>query len=169
MLRCAPKELGRANDETRHQVNICLGEEFTAAGLSFCGQIGAADHRHFSYAYKHVKGRAVVHLGTRRHGADNIETGTRRNLIIWNHNNVYRASPAYSMRMYAYKQESGPPDKRCLSYTHDRDYPLYKEYEPGTKEHSVRAWCPPPVGCYDTMVADLRDSRKRGPARRRKK
>ena len=28
-------------------------------------------------------GRAVLHLGSRRHGADDIENGTRMNLIIW--------------------------------------------------------------------------------------
>ena len=28
-------------------------------------------------------GRAVLHLGSRRHGADDIESGTRMNLIVW--------------------------------------------------------------------------------------
>ena len=40
----------------------------------------------------------VIHLGTKRHGADDIETGERRNLIIWNHNHRWRASRTYRRR-----------------------------------------------------------------------
>ncbi|KAJ8611385.1 hypothetical protein CTAYLR_006501 [Chrysophaeum taylorii] len=154
-------------DDSDVTFNVCLGEEFTGAGLTFCGYMGAHDHRHFSYAYQHEKGRAVVHLGSRRHGADDIQTGTRRNLIIWNHNMQHRQSREYAMRMYDYQQESGPPDKRCLSFTHDRDYPLYKDYPPGTEDNSKRAWCPPPAACYDTMSDDIRNSRTRGPVKKK--
>ena len=34
-------------------------------------------------------------------------------------------------------QEGGPPDPRCLSYTHDRDYGSYRDYPPG-KQVRVR-------------------------------
>jgi len=41
--------------------NICLGKEFTGAGLVFCGQLGASDHRKFKHLYYHQKGRCVAH------------------------------------------------------------------------------------------------------------
>jgi hypothetical protein len=31
-----------------------------------------------------MQGSCVVHLGEKRHGADDITSGERRNLIIWN-------------------------------------------------------------------------------------
>jgi len=151
-------------DDSDVTVNICLGEEFTGSGLTFCGYVGAADHRHFNYSYQHKKGRAVIHLGTRRHGADDIHTGTRRNLIIWNHNSKYRASKAYSLRMYDYQKEAGPPDPVCLSYTHDRDYSFYKEYKETNNgnqaDFAKRAWCPPPSAKYDEYDATLAKIRK---------
>ena len=45
--------------------------------------MGTAGHRKMQYQYQHVKGRALVHLGAQRHGADDIQTGERNNLIIW--------------------------------------------------------------------------------------
>lgn len=143
-------------DDSDVTFNVCLGEDFTGAHLTFCGMVGSAEHRQFSYAYAHEKGRAVVHLGTKRHGADDIEDGTRRNLIIWNHNREYRRSEAYSKRMTRYRKESGPPDERCLSFTHDRDYADFKEYREGTEQHAIKAWCPPAVACYDTMAKELK-------------
>eukprot|EP01043_Picozoa_sp_COSAG02_P059559 COSAG02_NODE_7615_length_2932_cov_2.414755_4_plen_209_part_00 len=62
--------------------NICLGREFEASGLTFCGGIGTTTHRQFSCQYRHVKGWAVAHLGTKRHGADDITAGERNNLIV---------------------------------------------------------------------------------------
>ena len=35
-------------------------------------------------------------------------------------------------------KEDGPPDPRCLSYTHDRDYGSYRDYPPG-KQVRARA------------------------------
>ena len=78
-------------DDSDVTLNICLGREgFQASGLTFCGKMGKPDHRHFSHQYQHEIGRAVVHLGAQRHGADDITTGERNNLIIWNHNLGYR-------------------------------------------------------------------------------
>lgn len=62
--------------------NLCLGRDFEASGLTFCGQIGTTSHRQFSCQYQHVKGWAVAHLGTKRHGADDITLGERNNLIV---------------------------------------------------------------------------------------
>ena len=33
--------------------NVCLGREFSAAGLAFCGQMGKPAHRQFSFRYPH--------------------------------------------------------------------------------------------------------------------
>jgi hypothetical protein len=159
--------------------NVCLGKEFTGSGLAFCGYMGEPAHRHLSHTYTHRKGRCVVHLGRRRHGADDIASGERMNLIIWNHNLAYRASRAYVdlQRQRAYAREAGPPDLQCLSYTHDRDYleykvhispvsPLhlpyisptsprhlpyleYKEAPLGHAKMTRRAWCPPLFARHD--------------------
>ena len=129
-------------DDSDVTFNVCLGKEFTGAGLTFCGSIGRPGHRHFSHCYKHIVGRCVVHLGTRRHGADDIRTGERLNLIVWNKSDTFRKSSAYNAHQRSYQQEGGEPDPRCLSYTHDRDYEQYKPLPPGAPVPS-RAWCPP--------------------------
>ena len=75
---------------------VCgTGREFDGAGLCFCGYMGKAHHRQFSYMHKHVKGHGIVHLGRRRHGADDITSGERLNLIIWCTNLAVRSSSAY--------------------------------------------------------------------------
>lgn len=60
-------------------LNVCLGREFTGAGLTFCGLRGDPSQRErtFTYRHTHVVGRAVVHLGHHRHGADDIVSGER--------------------------------------------------------------------------------------------
>lgn len=75
-------KLDMHTDDSDVTVNACLGDEFEESGLSFCGDAGAADHRHLSFRYTHARGRAVVHLGRRRHGADDIRAGTRQNLVM---------------------------------------------------------------------------------------
>ena len=50
-----------------------------------------------------------------------------------------------------YHREEGPPDPRCLSYTHDRDFGGYLDYPPGKEEFVGRGWCPPHHACYDSM------------------
>ena len=120
--------------------NVCLGKSFSGAGLSFCGYMGAHDHRHHRFTYEHKRGRCVVHLGRLRHGADDITSGERMNLIIWNRNSEYGRS--HDCSCTSYERESGPPDPVCLSYTHDRDYESYKEVPVGKSRQ--QAWCPPP-------------------------
>mmetsp|Transcript_1107 Transcript_1107/g.3887 ORF Transcript_1107/g.3887 Transcript_1107/m.3887 type:complete len:542 (+) Transcript_1107:66-1691(+) len=79
-------------DDSDVTFNICLGKEFEGAGLTVCGMITSDVHRQFSTSYKHVKGRALVHLGRHRHGADDIISGERMNLIVWNHSATFRSS-----------------------------------------------------------------------------
>ena len=113
------KDLGldMHTDNSDVTFNICLGRDFDGAGLTFCGYMGAAHHRHFSYRHVHVKGHCVVHLGRRRHGADDISRGERLNLIIWNTNLAHRDSASYMelQRQHRYEREAAAPDTVCLS------------------------------------------------------
>ena len=70
-------------DDSDVTFNVCLGREFKGAGLQFCGNQGAPNHRHASLLYQHKLGHCVVHRGHRRHGADDITEGERLNLIVW--------------------------------------------------------------------------------------
>lgn len=127
-------------DDSDVTFNLCLGKEFTGAGLCFCGFMGDPDHRKHHHTFHHEVGRCVWHLGRQRHGADDIKSGERLNLIIWNHSSDYRASAEY--RRPVYRKEDGKPDSICLSYTHDRDYGVFKSYTAKTDEFQGRGWCP---------------------------
>ena len=144
-------------DDSDVTFNVCLGRDFTGAGLTFCGGLGQPHHRQFQFAYQHVKGTCLVHLGSQRHGADDIVTGERNNLIIWNRNHTFRRSRQYQQRLY--EKEAGPPDPRCVSFTHDRDYGLFHKYPVG--KNGAQAWCPPDQfrhdeGVRETSVPGLR-------------
>lgn len=108
-------------DDSDVTLNVCLGKEFADATLSFCGLAAAEDHRKLQHTYVHEKGRAVIHLGRHRHGADNIASGERVNFILWSVSGKYRASEAYQQHRLR-SASTLPPDPLCLSYTHDRDY-----------------------------------------------
>ncbi|CAE7946726.1 ICU11, partial [Symbiodinium sp. KB8] len=112
-------------DDSDVTFNICLGLNFTGAGLQFCGAVGTPDHRKHHLTYQHRKGHCVVHLGRKRHGADDITSGERLNLILWNHSSEFRQSRDYRNPPYA--REGAAPDPVCLSYTHDRDFGAYKD------------------------------------------
>jgi len=128
-------------DDSEVTFNVCLGLEFSGAGLQFCGMRGAPDHRRQRHTYQHVRGRCLVHLGKHRHGADDLTSGERLNLILWNQSSAYRGSAAF--RAPDYLPEVGPPDLACLSYTHDRDYSSSKPLPAGKEAQAARAWCPP--------------------------
>jgi len=139
-------------DDSDVTFNICLGLDFAGAGLQFCGLMGAPNHRKHTYTYQHVKGTCVCHLGRKRHGADDISTGERLNLILWNHSSTYRQSEEYESPAYAI--EDGPPDQVCVSYTHDRDYGNFKEYPKGKENFKGRGWCPPEAYKYPGFEPD---------------
>ena len=145
----------RHTDDSDVTFNVCLGKEFKGAGLTFCGVIGTPGHRKHTMQFMHELGRCVVHLGNQRHGADVITEGERANLIIWNHNADFRASTLYAAHNRGeYAQESSPPDVVCLSYTHDRDYGVFKQYAPETSKHRGEGWCPLPKGEYAGFVRE---------------
>eukprot|EP00438_Fugacium_kawagutii_P023546 Skav200901 [mRNA] locus=scaffold1581:222139:223539:+ [translate_table: standard] len=111
-------------DDSDVTLNACLGKDFSGATLSFCGLVTDEKHRKLQHTYAHEKGRAVIHLGRHRHGADNIESGERVNFILWSVSEAYRNSKAYHLHRLR-SSNAEPPDKICLSYTHDRDYTKY--------------------------------------------
>ena len=129
-------------DDSDVTFNLCLGKDFTGAGLQFCGLLGAADHRHHRLAYHHVVGRAVVHLGRQRHGADDIASGHRMNLIVWTRNRTWRRSWGHvaPLMQLEYERESGKPSPVCMSFTHDVDWEQVKGPRP---RGTFMPWCPP--------------------------
>ena len=127
------RSLDMHTDDSDVTFNACIGHQFTGSTLSFCGTVGTPDHRKFSHTYKHALGRAVVHKGTRRHGADSLLSGVRQNIIIWNRNKTFQKDKRYAM-------ESGEPDVICVSDTHDLDH---DEYKAQTGKHQPKRWCPP--------------------------
>jgi len=141
-------------DDSDVTFNVCLGFEFQGAGLQFCGAMGSPDHRQHHVTYFHERGRCVVHLGRKRHGADDIKSGERLNLIMWNHSSSYRQSNDF--KSPAYEPESGPPATKCLSYTHDRDFGVFLPYPEGKEPFRHRGWCPPPSAEYDGFKSDRR-------------
>jgi len=114
------------HDASEATLNVCLGRDFTGAGLRFCGRFGGADHRHMRHVHAHAKGQAVVHLGRHRHGADDISSGERLNLIVWARNTAFRAAAAFGhIPADGYpreKEDAGGVHRLCLSRANDRDF-----------------------------------------------
>eukprot|EP01062_Namystynia_karyoxenos_P011196 TRINITY_DN13991_c0_g1_i2.p1 TRINITY_DN13991_c0_g1~~TRINITY_DN13991_c0_g1_i2.p1 ORF type:complete len:488 (+),score=150.41 TRINITY_DN13991_c0_g1_i2:80-1465(+) len=133
-------------DDSEVTFNVCLGRVFAGSGLQFCGLLGRPEHRRASTLYRHEPGRCVVHLGRLRHGADDISAGERVNLIVWNRSSEYRRTREYDTPLYS--REGGPPDRVCLSYTHDRDYGVFCPYSERTAPYRGKGWCPPPHAEY---------------------
>jgi len=157
------KDLGldMHTDDSDITFNVCLGKEFQGAALNFCGVLGQSDHRQFKTAYYHVKGNCIVHLGTQRHGACEITTGERLNLIIWNKNHTWGESRDFLdiIGQATYSKEQAPPDGRCLSYTHDKDYIFFKKKLPDTVDKDKMThlgWCPPRHAWYDEFADERR-------------
>jgi len=126
-------------DESDVTFNVNLWNNGSAGALVFCGMNGAPNHRKFRKEYLHLPGYAVIHSGRHRHGAEDISGGVRTNLIVWSYSSAFRRLPKPKSQ-----REESPPDHRCLSYTHDRDYGLFKAYPRGTEHFRGRGWCPLP-------------------------
>ena len=113
------------HDAAEVTLNVCLGREFAGAGLRFCGEFGSSEHRRTKAVHAHVPGRAVIHLGRQRHGADDISSGERLNLIMWARSSAFRGAAAYGHVPpdgYPQESETQAPDRLCLSKSNDRDY-----------------------------------------------
>jgi hypothetical protein len=114
-------------DDSEFTVNVNLEDDFEGCGLTFCGTHGTEAHRKFRYVHTHQKGRAVAHAGLHRHGADPLQRGRRKNLIIWCRSSAYRQTGAFAERYRSPFLSEEPPDERCLSRTHDRDFSTWQE------------------------------------------
>jgi hypothetical protein len=142
-------------DDSDITFNVNMFGDYTGAPLVFCGINGAPDHRLFQTAYQHKLGYAVLHLGRHRHGAEDITSGERMNLVVWSYSHNFRSS---SVSEKKHQRELRPPDRRCVSYTHDRDFGRFREWPSGKKErHLGRGWCPPRGKEYDGFKPDVED------------
>lgn len=114
------------HDASEVTLNVCLGRgAFEGSGLRFCGRFGSAEHRRETCELRHAPGRAVIHLGRQRHGADVISAGERVNLIVWARSSAFRAAAAFGRvdpDGYPRAKENGEPDRLCLSRANDDDY-----------------------------------------------
>ena len=117
--------------------------------------MGASNHRKEELIYEQRKGHCLVHLGRQRHGAIDIEKGERMNLIMWNRSRLYRGSAEPTEHRTSYQQEAGKPDKVCLSYTHDKDYGVFKNYPRGFESFKGRGWCPPRGAEYEGYQGEV--------------
>lgn len=77
-------KLGEDVDLDEHQdssivtINLCLGKQFTGGHVFF-----SKCNEHDYFEYQNKLGTAVVHLGSKLHGATKLMQGERWNLIIW--------------------------------------------------------------------------------------
>lgn len=130
------------HDSSEATLNVCLAKDFTGAGLRFCGRLGGAKHRQLQYVHKHKRGQALLHLGRHRHGADDIASGERLNLIVWARSSAFRAAAAFghaALDGYPKAKESGQPDEMCLSMANDDDYSQQLARLQGTEAVAILA------------------------------
>lgn len=145
-------------DDSDVTFNVNVFGDYEGCPLVFCGLVGAPDHRHFRTAYQHRLGHAVMHSGRHRHGAEDITKGERMNLVIWSYSYNFRSSAASKKK---HKRESGPPDPRCVSYTHDRDFGRFKDFPLGKRQQFFgRGWCPQRGKEYKGFVPDVPPGRE---------
>jgi hypothetical protein len=93
--------LGFHTDDSDVTFNVCLGREFTGGTIYFRGLLCRVCQQSSSSTQEHVEithklGRALLHRGQHRHGANEITSGERYNLIMWCRSNQYRLQDNYS-------------------------------------------------------------------------
>ncbi len=87
------------SDDSDVTFNVCLGRKFADGTIYFNGLLCRMCQQ-LSYStfpltqeqveIKHKAGRALLHRGQHRHGANEITSGERYNLILWCRSNQYR-------------------------------------------------------------------------------
>lgn len=126
-------DLGFHYDESEITINLCLGKKFTGLSffslcrpltfveggtLYFRGLLEVPETHNEDFEYTHTPGRAIMHIGKHRHGANAIKSGVscsevyilsnnpqeRYNLIVWWRSNKLRQMEA---------------EKRCSCCTSD--------------------------------------------------
>mmetsp|Transcript_4682 Transcript_4682/g.6465 ORF Transcript_4682/g.6465 Transcript_4682/m.6465 type:complete len:109 (-) Transcript_4682:10-336(-) len=96
------------HDESDVTLNVCLGRNFTGSGLTVCGLYGNKDYRRAKHVYMHRPGRAVLHLGRQRHGADDLLSGERVNFLLWSTSSSWRATKEYQQLWADHPHEEKP-------------------------------------------------------------
>jgi hypothetical protein len=76
-------DLGFHYDSSEVTLNLCLGKEFQGGSLYFCGLLKDRSTHKEKFEFHHKPGRALLHIGKHRHGANAIQGGERYNLIVW--------------------------------------------------------------------------------------
>jgi len=76
-------DLGFHYDESEVTLNVCLGKIFKGGTLYFCGLLNDPTSHKELYEFTHTPGKAILHIGKHRHGANAIKSGERYNLILW--------------------------------------------------------------------------------------
>jgi len=87
--------LGFHTDDSEITLNVCLGKNFTGGTLYFAGireheymQSPSLQNGHIEIMHK--IGRAILIQGQQMHGANDITSGERYNLIMWCKSSKYR-------------------------------------------------------------------------------
>jgi len=70
-------------DSSEVTLNLCLGKQFEGGSLYFCGLLKDPTTHNEEFEFNHVPGRALLHVGKHRHGANALKSGERYNLIVW--------------------------------------------------------------------------------------
>ncbi|XP_023746308.1 2-oxoglutarate and iron-dependent oxygenase domain-containing protein CP2 [Lactuca sativa] len=88
-------ELGFHVDDSEVTLNVCLGKNFTGGELFFRGvrcekHVNTETHPEEIYDHAHLPGRAIIHRGRHRHGAQATTSGQRMNLLLWCRSSVFR-------------------------------------------------------------------------------
>lgn len=101
------RDLGFHVDDSEVTLNVCLGKIFTGGGLFFRGvrcdshvNVDARPEEFFEYS--HVPGQAMLHAGRHRHGANEIISGHRMNLILWCRSAVFRELKKHQHDFYSW-------------------------------------------------------------------
>eukprot|EP01111_Echinosteliopsis_oligospora_P009881 TRINITY_DN2981_c0_g1_i1.p1 TRINITY_DN2981_c0_g1~~TRINITY_DN2981_c0_g1_i1.p1 ORF type:complete len:385 (-),score=104.98 TRINITY_DN2981_c0_g1_i1:12-1166(-) len=80
-------------DDSEVTINLCLGKDFTGGTLYFKGLLNDPMTHNEDFEFTHTVGKAIIHIGKHRHGANSIISGERYNLIVW-----FRSSEVRSHR-----------------------------------------------------------------------
>eukprot|EP01113_Clastostelium_recurvatum_P029626 TRINITY_DN3577_c0_g1_i3.p1 TRINITY_DN3577_c0_g1~~TRINITY_DN3577_c0_g1_i3.p1 ORF type:complete len:166 (-),score=46.23 TRINITY_DN3577_c0_g1_i3:2-499(-) len=81
-------------DDAEVTINVCLGREFTGGSVWFAGLVDQPETHDESYEYGFQPGLTLLHAGHHRHGAKNILSGERFNLVVWFRSASHRAETA---------------------------------------------------------------------------
>lgn len=66
-------DLGFHYDASEVTLNVCLGKQFVGGSLYFRGLLLDPSTHHENFEFNHVGGRALLHVGKHRHGANAIK------------------------------------------------------------------------------------------------